>query len=186
MPLPPELEALLQQLDANQREADAVVAGLSEAQGTRRPDETSWCVSECIDHLATANRVYLEAMSKPLERARSRGRLRRGPAKPGVFGQMFVNSLLPKHGPKLKAPKKIRPRPIPPLGDSYASFTSSQRDVVAFVRANADLDLAGIGFPNPFIPGLRFSLATGLHVIAAHEQRHLEQAWRVRRAVEGG
>jgi hypothetical protein len=48
----------------------------------------------------------------------------------------------------------------------------------------AALDLAGIRFVNPFLPGVRFSLATGLHVIAAHERRHLWQAWRVRRAAE--
>jgi hypothetical protein len=29
---------------------------------------------------------------------------------------------------------------------------------------------------------VRFSLATGLHVLAAHERRHLWQAWRVREA----
>lgn len=40
--------------------------------------------------------------------------------------------------------------------------------------------------PHPFVRGIRFSLATGLHVIAAHERRHLWQAWRVRRALEGG
>ena len=28
---------------------------------------------------------------------------------------------------------------------------------------------------------IRFSLATGRHVIATHERRHLWQAWRVRR-----
>ena len=37
---------------------------------------------------------------------------------------------------------------------------------------------------NPFIRGIRFSLATGLHVIAAHERRHLWQAWNVCRAGE--
>ena len=31
---------------------------------------------------------------------------------------------------------------------------------------------------------VRFSLATGLHVITAHQRRHLWQAWRVRRAAE--
>ena len=34
----------------------------------------------------------------------------------------------------------------------------------------------------PVKGGLRFSLATGLHVLAAHERRHLWQAWNVRRA----
>jgi hypothetical protein len=52
------------------------------------------------------------------------------------------------------------------------------------VRRFADIDLARVTFPNPFIRGVRFSLATGLHVIAAHERRHLWQAWRVRHAAE--
>jgi hypothetical protein len=34
------------------------------------------------------------------------------------------------------------------------------------------------------VRGIRFSLATGLHVIAAHDRRHLLQAWQVRRAFE--
>ena len=86
----------------------------------------------------------------------------------------------------MKAPGKIRPRPSPPLGDAMEAFMASQRDVVTFLRAYADIDLAGVRFPNPFIAGLRFSLATGLHVLAAHERRHLWQAWRVRRDAEHG
>jgi hypothetical protein len=56
--------------------------------------------------------------------------------------------------------------------------------VRSFLRTHADVDLAGVRFPNPFIRGVRFSLATGLHVIAAHERRHLWQARRVREAAE--
>jgi hypothetical protein len=56
--------------------------------------------------------------------------------------------------------------------------------VLAFLREHEGFDLAGIRFPNPFIRGVRFSLATGLHVIAAHERRHLWPAWRVRREAE--
>jgi hypothetical protein len=36
-----------------------------------------------------------------------------------------------------------------------------------------DLDLARIRFLNPYGPGIRFSLATALHMIASHERRHL-------------
>jgi hypothetical protein len=56
--------------------------------------------------------------------------------------------------------------------------------VRVFLRKYCDLDLVGVRFANPFIRGVRFSLATGLHVIAAHERRHLWQAWRVRQAAE--
>jgi hypothetical protein len=61
---------------------------------------------------------------------------------------------------------------------------ATEGEVRGFLRDNAELDLAGIGFVNPFVWGLRWSIATGLHVITAHERRHLWQAWGVRRALE--
>lgn len=46
------------------------------------------------------------------------------------------------------------------------------------------IDGLGVHFPNPFIRGVRFSLATGLHVIAAHDRRHMWQVCNVRKALE--
>ena len=76
------------------------------------------------------------------------------------------------------------PCDAPPLADAVAAFLASQDDVRGFLRRYAEIDLAALRFPNPLVRGLRFSLATGLHVIAAHERRHLWQAWRVRRGIE--
>ncbi len=184
---PADIRSLEDQLDAAEQDARRLVAGLTEQQGAWRVEPGSWSVAECLDHLATANRVYLRAMNEPAVRARKNGRERRGPAVPGIIGRWFVRWLEPPVKPRLKgkAPRAIRPRTAPPLADAFAAFTASQRDVRMFLRTYADLDLAGVRFPNPFIPGVRFSLATGLHVITAHERRHIWQAWRVRRAAEG-
>ena len=118
--------------------------------------------------------------------ARAKRRLRRSPALPGVVGRWFIAWLEPPVRPALKkkAPVIIRPRPAPPLADALASFLLSQEEVRAYVLEVADLDLAHVTFVNPFVHGVRFSLATGLHVIAAHERRHLWQAWNVRRSIE--
>ena len=184
--VPADIRDLEDQLDAAERDAQLLVAGLTEQQGAWRPEPGSWSVAECLDHLATANRVYLQAMSEPAVRARAKGRARRRPVVPGIVGRWFVRWLEPPVKPRLKgkAPRIIRPRTAPPLADASAAFAASQGEVRAFLRAYADLDLAGVRFPNPFIPGVRFSLATGLHVITAHERRHLWQAWRVRRTGE--
>jgi hypothetical protein len=85
----------------------------------------------------------------------------------------------------MKAPRAIEPRVAPPLANAFAGFRTTQNEVRAFLLEYADLDLAAVRFPNPFLRGIRLSLATGLHVITAHERRHLWQAWRVRRAAEG-
>jgi hypothetical protein len=183
MPIPHDLQALLDALDAADRDARKLVDALDEPRGGWRPAPGAWSIAECLDHLATANRVYLAPMVMAAEQARAAGRLRRGPARPGVIGGMFAWSLEPPVRVKTRNPRVSTPRISPPLADSLAAFLESQDKVRAFIRASADLDLTGIRFVNPFVRGLRFSLATGLHVIAAHDRRHLWQASNVRAAL---
>lgn len=181
-----DIQALEEALNAAEHDARALVSGLTEARGTWRAEPGSWSVAECLDHLATSNRVYLRAMQPAAERALAAGRRRRGPARPGVIGGWFVRTLEPPVTPRfrMKAPKSIRPRASPPLGEAADRFLASQDEVRAVLRKYAGIDLVGVRFVNPFIRGVRFSLATGFHVIAAHERRHLWQAWRVRQAAE--
>ena len=182
----PDIADLDHQLAHAQQDAQALVAGLSEELAAWRLAVNLWSIAECLDHIATANRVYLAAMTEPAIRARQQRRLRRGPATPGLLGGWFVRTLEPPVKPttRMKAPRKIAPRVAPPLSDAVAALVASQNDVRVFLAACADLDLHSVRFPNPFIGGLRFSLATGLNVIAAHQRRHLWQAWRIRRAAE--
>lgn len=184
--VPTDIRELEEALEAAERDAEALVAGLSEEQGAWRAEAGSWSVAECLDHLRATNRAYLGAMQGPADRARGRGSVRRRPADPGWVGRLFVAMLEPppRWWTRMPAPKSIRPGAAPPLAETLAGFVASQADVRRFLRANADLDLAGIRFPEPFAPVIRLSLASGLHVIASHSRRHLHQAWRVRRAME--
>ena len=182
MRLPPELERVIADMDANTRDALAIVEGLDETLGAWRPAPGSWSVAECLDHLAVSSRVYLVPMIAAADRARARGRMRRGPATPGLLGGWFVRWLEPPVKQRSRNPRIATPRPSPPLADSLTAFLASQDDFRAFVRAAADLDLTGVRFPNPFVRAIHWSLATGMHVIPAHERRHLWQASNVRRA----
>ena len=90
---PADIRAIEEQLDAAERDAQALVAGLTEEQGAWHPLPGSWSVTECLDHLAITNRTYLAAMGKAAARARVKGRLRRGPARPGRLGRWFASTL---------------------------------------------------------------------------------------------
>jgi hypothetical protein len=143
-------------------------------------------VAQCFDHLAITNRLYLDVMKEPAVIALKNGKLKKRPCAPGMIGRWFVRSMEPpvRSSFKMKAPRSIKPHAAPTLADAYANFENSHGEVCKFLKEYSGLDLASIGFPNPFIKGIRFSLATGLFVIAAHERRHLWQAWRVRHAAE--
>ena len=178
-----DIRALETALNAVDDDARHLIAGLTPEQGVWRPAPGAWSIAHCLDHLATAHRVYLNAMEPAAADALARGRRRRGPALPGMIGGWFARSLDAPVRPrlKMKAPGKIVPREAPALADAAAQFFASQDQVRAFLRNYAEIDLAGVRFPNPFIRGVRFSLATGLHVIAAHDRRHVWQAWNVRK-----
>ena len=186
MDLPPELARLEEQMDAIDQDAQALAAGLSAEHACWRARPDSWNVAECLDHLATTNLIYIDAMRPAAQRAAEQGLVRHGPALPGIVGGLFVKSLEPPVSPRLRfrAPQNIRPRSSPPIEETLTAFLASQQKVRAFLRANAGLDLARVPFRNPFLPGVRFSLATALHAIAAHDRRHLWQAWRIRRLAE--
>jgi hypothetical protein len=121
-------------------------------------------------------------MRPAAEKARAAGRLRRRPALPGLIGGWFARTLDAPAKQKMRAPRAIVPRQSPPLADAAVAFLASHAQVTQLLRDYADIDLAGVRFVNPFIGAIRFSLATGFHVLAAHERRHLWQAWNVRRA----
>jgi hypothetical protein len=177
------LADLERQLQDNLRAAEAFARDLNEAQFQWQPAPTSWSIAQCFDHLAVANRVYLEPMGEAIAAARQRGSRRRGPIRPGAFSRFFLSTLEPPPRRKLRAPRKI----VPTLGKSkdvvVRDFLGSQVEVLALLREAADLDLNRIRFVNPFIPLLRFTVGTGFLVIATHERRHLWQAERIRERV---
>jgi hypothetical protein len=172
----PELKTLDDAYSAAQAAAQSLIASVSEEQAAWRPNPAAWSIAECIDHLATTNRIYMRVMQPVADEARLQNKMRRRAALPGFLGAWFVRSLEPPPKIKSKAPQSIKPRTSPSLADVSAAFLASHAEAHNFLRANADLDLASITFQNPFIKFLRFSLATGLHAIPAHERRHLYQA----------
>ena len=184
MSLPADIKRIEDELDAAESDARALIAGLTEAHAGWRAQPGSWSVAQCLDHLGITNRAYLAAMEKPANRARQHGRLRRRETVPGWIGGLFVRMIEPPVRARIKAPQSIVPSTVPKLADAFRCVLAEQDNVRAFLHTHNDLDLASVRYPNPFMPGVRFSLATGLHIIVAHERRHLWQAWRARKAAE--
>jgi hypothetical protein len=176
--LPPDLQDLADQLDAVDREARAIVVDLDDAQANWQPDGgRSWSVAQCLDHLAVANRTYVEAMDEAVQRARGRGQLRRGPVRAGLFAELFVRSLEPPVRRKTRNPRVISPTSALPLAEALSRFLRAQDGARRLVASAADLDLS-VRFANPFVPGLRFRVQAGFLILAAHDRRHL---WQMRR-----
>jgi hypothetical protein len=181
--LPPDLRAILEELDKSDREAQRIIAGLSDAQANWQPRETAWSVAQCVDHLARTNTMYAAALLAAVQDARAARQPRRAPIQPAWFSRFFIRTLEPPPKRKLRSPKEIVPASRTRREEVLLAFLQPQEHVRTVIREGAGLDLNRIRFRNPFIGFLRFTVGAGLLIIAAHDRRHLWQAEQVRQAI---
>ena len=169
------------ELSANDQTANALVAGLTNEQLNWQPAPDSWSVGQCLEHLCITNETYMPPISTALKEKPD------SPVEqitPGRFARWFIRSFA-EPSPNTKrasAPRKIRPaaRVDSSVLDRFLSGNRSWRELIIRARSK---NVNKIRFWNPFVLGLRFTVGTGLEIIASHERRHLLQAERVRDSV---
>jgi hypothetical protein len=81
---------------------------------------------------------------------------------------------------KFKAPKVYRPLPDQPKAKVVSAFTAIHDQLLELIAKSNGLDLARIRVGSPF-RYVTFSLGQRFALLAAHDRRHLRQAWTVRR-----
>jgi hypothetical protein len=165
-------------LGANDQTARNLVDGFTDEQLNWQPAPGSWSVGQCLEHLCATNESYLPPISAAL---REKPRSPVEQITPGWFGGWFIRSFVEPspNSKRASAPGKIRPGPRTDLSvlDRFLSANQACRDLILRARGN---DVNRIRFWNPFLPGLRFTVGTGLEIIVCHERRHLLQAKRVK------
>jgi hypothetical protein len=168
---------LVADLDANDQAAREFVAELTEEQLNWQPAPSSWSVGQCLEHLCITNEAYLLPISaavngrpdSPVEQIT-----------PGWFGRWFIRSFIEPSPVTKRAPASAKIRPTAHVGASVLErfLAGNESCGELMVRARAK-NVNWIRFWNPFIPGIRFTVGTGLQIIVGHERRHLLQAERV-------
>ena len=169
------------ELSANDQTAQTLAAGLTDGQLNWQPAPGSWSVGQCLEHLCITNEVYLTSISAALKEKPD------SPVEqitPGRFGRWFIRSFAEPspNSKRVPAPPKIRPAAHVDLAvlDRFLSGNKSCRELILRARGK---NVNHIRFWNPFVLGVRFTVGTGLEIIASHERRHLLQAERVRDSV---
>ena len=169
---------LLEDLKASDEAAGRLTNGLTEEQLNWLPVPGSWSIGQCLEHLCITNEAYLPAITAALE---EKSHAPVGQIVPGWFAGWFIRNFV-EPSPETKrvsAPSKIRPTSRVGLTvlDRFLAGNQAVRDLIARARSK---DVNRIRFWNPFLKGIRFTVGTGLEIIAAHERRHLLQAERIR------
>ena len=185
--LPEDLQQLLDAIDAADQAGAAIAAGLTEEEFQWKPDNgRRWSIAECLDHLATTNALYCASVRQGVEKARRKGWARTGPLRPGFFGRKFVASQEPPVKTKLRAPQRVQPQPLRSRAEIMRAYHEAHEEVRRLIRECVAIDANRATFRNPFLPIISVKVSTGLHVVPAHDRRHLWQAAQVEQEIRAG
>jgi len=184
----PELEDIRSRLIASRSTATSVVEGLSDEEFDRRPGPGEWSVCECIDHLNVVGTRLCAAFDKGLERAHREGLFARGRNRYGLLERWFARAaskVAPPRHERVRTFKVYEPRGNQSAANVLAAYHTLQDNLVERVEAANGIDLARLKFRSPASRWVRMSMGQWLQLVAGHQERRLDQAWRARRRVEG-
>jgi hypothetical protein len=179
--LPADLQALVDDFSAIEREADAIVDALDDDQFNWSPRPGAWSIGQCFSHLNAMNTLYYGIVAEAVEKARRAGVSRERPIHSSFVGRAFIKSLEPPARIKMRAPRAT----VPPAerrykADVWPAFVRFHAHLRSSIASMTDVDLNRATFPNPFLGRLvRMRAGTGLRIMAAHDRRHVWQAAQV-------
>lgn len=177
--VPPWCARITSELDAADARANAIAGGLTADQLNWRPGPRAWSIGQCLEHLCRSNEVYVVAIAESLGVAAT-GAV--DEIAPGWFGRWFIRTYIEPTTQQRRARAPRKTAPIAARMDTsilrrFIASNAAVRDVAARARGH---DVNRVRFRNPFVPLIRFTIGTGLQIIARHNHRHLLQADRVR------
>lgn len=180
----PELQEMLDQLDAIRRDGETVGSGLSDAQVNWQPGPGRWSIGQCLNHLNVGVTMVLPAFDRAILEGRAAGKTSSGPFRYGWFSRMMIASMEPPPRFRMKTPMKGSAGTTHRVTDVVSEFARVREQLAARVRQADGLDLARVRTISPVNRLIRMPLGAYFRFILAHDRRHLLQARQVRAAPE--
>ncbi len=173
------IERLISALDEVTADVQAHCATLSPAQLNWKLDAKEWSVGQCLDHLIVTNGTYRPVLSQIQAGTYRPALWQRLPGLPGFFGDLFYNTLNPTTARPVQSPPAFRPRSSTIPSDIVAQFGAQQDELIAAMRACANLPCEQIIIASPALALISYSLMDAFRIMTVHEQLHLGQLLRV-------
>lgn len=177
--LSPQLQRLRDEFQQLTLEATVLTAPLTDAQFAWKPASGAWSIGECLSHLNATTRACLPKLDEGISEAVRAGLLGDGQFRYGWLDRFFLRASEPESRWQIGSPSAFLPADGEGRADVLAAFRECQDQLLDRVRRANGLDLARARVASPVVRWRRFSLGAALAVIAAHERRHLWQAFRV-------
>lgn len=140
----------------------------------KKPAPDVWSILECIEHLNRYGDFYIPEIRKRLAAAKY------PPAtefKPGLLGNYFAKSMLPKEKlNRMKTFKEMNPNGSALGPQVLDRFIAQQKELLELLHSAGRTDLNKVKTSISISKWIKLKLGDTLRVVIYHNQRHMVQA----------
>jgi len=168
-----QLPELLTQLDAATSRAKVLAGRLDGAAFVRRPADGRWSAAEHLAHLNLTAEAYLPLLDEALERGRRENLRGQPPFQLDLWGRMLKAYLEPPFRMRTKTSQPFVPQANLSAAKTTEAFIAAKGELRSRYLAAEGLALDRLKITSPFAAQVHYSVFSALHLILAHERRHL-------------
>ncbi|UOQ68648.1 DinB family protein [Hymenobacter volaticus] len=147
------------------------------SQLNQQPAPNAWSVLECLEHLNRYSRYYNPRLAQALTHASTATQTEVGYS---WLGRKFVAMMAPSNNKKAKTLKRMNPIGSCLGREVLLEFQQHQQHVLELLAQAQHANLNHKVVPVEFFPLLKMRLGEALEFVLVHEQRHMQQALRVK------
>lgn len=172
------IQECINRTKTNVERASKTFSHLSENQLNWKPNPDSWSVGECISHLVTTNKLYINKIEKILASV-SFSEEKEFPYKQSLFGKFIAKGVDPANVRKTKTFKVFYPLTSNIQKNVIDEYAESSKKFIDLTQKMLSLDLKKYKLSSPANKWIKLNLGDPLIIIPLHDERHLNQAERV-------
>ncbi|GAA4347749.1 DinB family protein [Hymenobacter saemangeumensis] len=147
-----------------------------------KPSPTAWSILECLEHLNRYSRYYNPQLAKALTRPAAPARAQETGY--SWLGRKSVAMMRPENTKKQTTFKHMNPSGSRLGREVVSEFLAHQTQLLDLLAQAQQADLNRKAIPVEFFRLLKLRLGEALEFVVVHQQRHLQQALRVKAGLQ--
>lgn len=175
----PFLKDIFAQLDIVSEQVKQNFIDLDESQLNWKPNEKSWSIGQCLDHLIVTNNQYSKIFKDFSSGQKKVNIFERMGLLSGVWASFLKKATLPNPTQKTKTFEVFEPSKSEIPSDIARVFLNENERFKDLIRNLDKLNLEKTMMSSPVSNMIVYSLKDALIILANHEERHFNQAMNV-------
>lgn len=155
-----------------------IFGSLSVEQLNWKPNEVSWSIGQCFEHLIITNNLYFPNIQKVIDGTHHNNFFSKIPFSTDLIAVLMKNSLKPEQKRKMKTFEIFEPAVSNISETIIEDFAENQQKLIEMIESCKDFNLHKIKIAEPLSVALNLRLNDAFEILILHEKRHFLQAER--------